>query len=85
VWVLIRISEESHSPGQTYATAHVQGQEFKIASQIFANDIRGTRNSANGKPVMLKLPIASVDTAGHLCSRRSLGVNVKNAGNRKEA
>jgi hypothetical protein len=59
-------------------------QEFKIADQIFANDIRGRRNSANGKVLMVKLPVAAVDSVGNLCSRRSVGVNVENAGNREE-
>jgi hypothetical protein len=63
----------------------VQGQEFKVASQIFANDIRGTRNSANGKPVMLNSPLPLLIVSGIFCSHRSVGVNVENAGNRKEA
>jgi hypothetical protein len=33
---------------------------------------------------MLKLPVAAVDSVGNLCSRRSVGVNVENAGNREE-
>jgi hypothetical protein len=39
-------------------------QEFKIADQIFANDIRGKRNSANGKPLLLKLPLLPLIVSG---------------------
>jgi hypothetical protein len=66
-------------------TCKAREQEFKIADQIFANDIRGRRNSKNGKSVVLKLPAAAVDSVGNLCSRRSEAVNVENAGNREEA